>query len=294
MISFSKLGHYGRLGNQLFQYAFLRTAAARLGTEFYCPKWDGDNIFDLDDTETRAKIPTGITRIFDQGPQAGFTIEALSIGNHTEIQGHFQSEKYYPNRETVLDWYAFKDEIKSAIARAYPAAYMQDVVSLSLRIDTDYANTREYFPLCPISYYQKALEMLGGRPPLLVFADRPDLAKEFFSPLAKQEMRFVTDLGAAEQLFLMTQCRANVIINSTFSWWGAWLNRNPDKAVISPSDWCRPGVPNGNRDTLCNDWVKLRSTIPIWDNFQVWRLRHPLATLKRVQSRVLRRRAGGA
>ena len=49
MLSFSKLGNYGRLGNQLFQYAFLRMTARRLGTQFFCPKWDGDDIFNLND-----------------------------------------------------------------------------------------------------------------------------------------------------------------------------------------------------------------------------------------------------
>jgi hypothetical protein len=49
MISFPKLGNYGRLGNQLFQYAFLRSSARRLGVQFHCPKWDGGDIFDLDD-----------------------------------------------------------------------------------------------------------------------------------------------------------------------------------------------------------------------------------------------------
>ena len=67
MISFSNLGNHGRLGNQLFQYAFLRTTAARLGTEFYCPQWDGDEIFDLHDREERVAMPSGITKNFVQG-----------------------------------------------------------------------------------------------------------------------------------------------------------------------------------------------------------------------------------
>ena len=49
MISFSKLGSFGRLGNQLFQYAFLRSTAARLGTRFHCPQWIGDRVLHLDD-----------------------------------------------------------------------------------------------------------------------------------------------------------------------------------------------------------------------------------------------------
>lgn len=290
MISFPKLGNYGRLGNQLFQYAFLRTSAARLGTRFYCPQWDGDAIFDLCDGHMRSASSSGIKKYFDPDPQAGFATAALAISDNTEIQGFFQSEKYYSDREEVRNWYTFKSEVKMPVDKLYSREYLRDVVSLSLRIDSDYANTREYFPLASISYYQEALGKLEGEAPLLIFADRPDLAKEFFEPLGRRDMRFVNDLGAAEQLYLMTQCRANVIINSTFAWWGAWLNRRPDKTIVAPMEWCRPGVPNAISDILCDDWVKVRSTIPLWDHFQLWRLRHPLATLRRVQAKRRARR----
>lgn len=290
MISFSKLGNYGRLGNQLFQYAFIRTTANRLGTEFYCPRWDGDDFFDLHDSNTRVASPSGITNKFDPGPQAGFTAEALKILNHTEIQGFFQSEKYYNDKETVRNWYSFKEAVVAPVNKVYSSEYLRDVVSLSLRIDSDYAATREYFPLAPIAYYQRALQRVDRNAPLLIFADRPDLAAEFFKPLGARDMRFVTDLGTAQQLYLMTQCRANIIINSTFAWWGAWLNRRPDRSVIAPNEWCRPGVPNSISDILCDDWIKERATMPVWDNFQVWRLRYPLATLKRIQAR---RQQGG-
>ena len=109
MISFSKLGNYGRLGNQLFQYAFIRTTAARLRTQFYCPKWDGDDFFSLHDTDERATVSSGITNSFDPGEQAGFIAEALEVDDNTEIQGFFQSEKYYPDNEVVRDWYTFRE-----------------------------------------------------------------------------------------------------------------------------------------------------------------------------------------
>jgi len=290
MISFSKLGNYGRLGNQLFQYAFIRTTAARLGTQFYCPKWDGDDFFSLRDADERATVSSGITKSFDPGEQAGFIAEALEVDDNTEIQGFFQSEKYYPDNEVVRDWYTFREQIAAPVDKSYSADYLREVVSLSLRIDTDYANTREYFPLAPISYYQNALKKVDAKAPLLVFADRPDLAREFFKPLGVRDLRFVTDLGAAQQLYLMTQCRANVITNSTFAWWGAWLNRRPDKSVIAPNEWCRPGVPNAISEILCDDWIKVRATIPVWDNFQVWRFRHPIATIQRVQAKRRQRR----
>jgi hypothetical protein len=285
MISFSRLGSYGRLGNQLFQYAFLRITARRLGVQFYCPRWDGDEIFDLNDEAERAPAPQGINREYDAHPEPGYTKEALNVEDHTEIRGNFQSEKFFPSRELILGWYTFKASIKEAVARRYSQASMLNTVSLSLRIDGDYANTREYFPLYPPSFYERALRIVNPQGQILVFADRPDLARDFFRPLRHRDLRFVDDLKGPEQLYLTSQCRANVITNSTFSWWGAWLNDRVDRTIVSPSTWCRPGVPIGITDVLCEDWVKVRGTMPVWDHFELWRVRHPLATIRRIRAR---------
>ena len=86
MISFSRLGDYGRLGNQLFQYAFLRTTALRLGVKFYCPEWIGDSIFLLNDENEKAKEPVGIYRTYvEPSDNPGFNESAMRIEDGTEI-----------------------------------------------------------------------------------------------------------------------------------------------------------------------------------------------------------------
>jgi hypothetical protein len=286
MISFSKLGNYGRLGNQLFQYAFLRTTARRLGTQFFCPKWDGDELFNLNDEGERASEPSGIIHHFDAHPQPGFTSEALSIEDHTEIQGYFQSEKYFSDKRLVREWYRFNNEIVTKVEKLYGDILQRDCVSFSLRLDTDYSSTREYYPLYQLSYYKKALNVIKPQGPILVCSDRPDLAREFLRDFQGPEFIFVDDLDGPQSLYLMTQCRANTITNSTFSWWAAWLNAHPGKTVVAPAAWCRPGVPNQIEDIICDGWVKISGTHPILDHFQVWRIRHPVATVNRVLSRL--------
>jgi len=218
MISFSKLGNYGRLGNQLFQYAFLRIAARRLGTQFFCPKWDGDEIFNLKDEGERASEPSRIIHHFEPHRQPGFTSEALSIGDHTEIQGYFQSEKYYSDKGLVREWYRFKNEIVTEVEKLYGDILQRDCVSFSLRLDGDYVYFREWFPLYPLSFYKKSLSVINPQGSILVFSDRPDLAREFLRDFQGQELIFVDNLNAPQQLYLMTRCRANTITNSTFAW----------------------------------------------------------------------------
>ena len=287
MISLARF--YGRIGNQLFQYAFVRATAARLGTTFYCPPWEGDSIFDLADAGERASEPRGITRVFDADPEPGFTPAALDVVDGTEVRGFFQSERFSPDKSLVRSWYTFKPEVVAAASEKYPLDAVHEAVSLSLRIDHDYAGTREYFPLYPLSYYQKGLEAAEAGRPVLVFADRPDLAKNFFRKLKGHDLRYVEALGGAEQLFLMSQCRANVITNSTFAWWGAWLNRREGHRIVAPSVWIRSGVPHGVSDILCDEWIKVPGTLPVWDHFQAWRLRHPVATVKRITNRLFSR-----
>jgi hypothetical protein len=80
MISCKKLGkpELGRLGNQLFQYVFLRLTARRLGVKFYCPEWIGDEIFELDDSSERSDNPENITKFYNEPKNYfGFNENAL-------------------------------------------------------------------------------------------------------------------------------------------------------------------------------------------------------------------------
>jgi len=290
MISFSKLGSYGRLGNQLFQYAFLRSTAERLGTRFYCPTWEGDTLFDLNDTHLRADQPEGIVRTFGPPHQAGFFQGGLAIEDGSEIEGFFQSEKFFHSRAAVKQWYSFKTELAARALRHLPQVQFENAVSLSLRLDDDYAATREFFPLYPLSFYRRALQMARPYGQVVVFADRPDRARRFLASLGR-DLIFPENIPPHEQLYLMSRFRDNVITNSTFAWWGAWLNANADCQVFAPSHWCRPGLPNVIDDILPESWTKVRATTPVVDHFLTWKLLHPVSTVTRLWAKARARMA---
>lgn len=289
MLTFTKLGNYGRLGNQLFQYAFLRTHARQLNTTFWCPHWDGDDIFDLGDDHERAAQPAPTQHFFDPGKEAGYCKEALSIQDRTEIQGFFQSERYYTSAQTVRDWYAFKPDIVRSALQRHPGVPFSQAVSLSLRIDADYNNTREFFPLYPLNYYRKALALYPDSAKVIVFADRPDLAKAYFGDIAQnRDLYFIENTPPAEQLYLMSACGlGNIITNSTFAWWGAFLNADPQARICTPTEWTRPGVPQPIADITPASWTHIASLHPVFDHFQFWRLRHPVSTMKRLRTKLL-------
>lgn len=285
MITFSKLGNYGRLGNQLFQYAYLRSMAQKLNTNFWCPEWEGDRMFELEDESVRVRIPPDkFGNLFDQGAQAGFSKDALNVTDGVDVQGYFQSERYYKSRDLVKTWYRFKTDIKNGASEKFDVSLAGESVSISLRLDSDYAKTREFFPLYPPKFYSEALEKINGAKRVLVFADRIDLARNYVEKVsARLPFVFVKKLSPAEQLWLMTQCRCgNILTNSTFSWWGGYLNENKNAPVIVPTEWVRPGVTVPIVDILPDDWIKIKALRPILDNFKVWRLTHPVETIGRV------------
>jgi len=271
MITFTRLGQkeMGYLGNQLFQYTYLRTAARRLGVKFYCPPWVGDEVFHLNDKDERAQAPEGISRFYEEPVNdCGFKEEAMQIQDETNVNGFFQTEKYFDNKDEIRSWFMFKEKITKVKERFQHIDFEQST-SLSLRIDDDY-NEREKFPLYPLNYYRKALRLVSHKKYILIFADRQDRAQKFFSNLGYRNTIFMKDLDPYEQMHLMTQCHNNIITNSTFAWWGAWLNARKDKIVILPEEWFRPGGQCKNPDIACENWVAVKGLHPIFDHPAVW------------------------
>lgn len=137
----------------------------------------------------------------------------------------------------------------------------ENVVSLHVRRG-DYYSNKEYESIlggvCDISYYQRALKYFttnfGNSIKLLVFSDDVDWVKENMPFLNDYEALYSDSNSDIQDLYLMSQCEHNIICNSTFSWWGAWLNANSSKIVVMPEFWFK-NVPS---DSYCvPGWVRV-------------------------------------
>jgi hypothetical protein len=113
----------------------------------------------------------------------------------------------------------------------------------------DYVQKAGFHPPCSIEYYEKALSMIEGN--VLVFSDDLDWCKETF---LGDRFTFISGNRDYQDLFLMSMCKNNIIANSTFSWWGAWLNTNLNKKVIAPSEWFGPHLKESSDDIYPNTW----------------------------------------
>src|SRR5712692_8843827 len=187
MISFKTLGQYGRLGNQLYQYAFLRTTAQRLGVKFFCPEWRGDKIFLLNDEQERSRVPAPMKTLYRQPLEdCGFCDSPLHIEDGTEIIGFFQAERYF-DRGKVTRWYTFRPESVRAAQESYRHIDLAQCTGIHLRFGDMKANPN-YVVLSP-RYYARALSRVRHRQHVLVFSDDTDAARKHLRGVREFSLR---------------------------------------------------------------------------------------------------------
>jgi hypothetical protein len=259
MLAFNHLGHLGRLGNQMFQYASLRGIAANRGYDFGIPDSDGSNewaehqlfqVFDLVGLNRRnvGYLDGGHAPI---AKEVTFTFDELLFNqcpNDVSLWGFFQTEKYFKHIEQEIRRdFTFRPEILNPCAE-----FMEenpDCISLHVR-RTDYIPNKANHYNLGLDYYKKALDRFPTHRKVLVFSDDTDWCKE--QELFSSDRFMISESGYnAADMCLMTFCTSHIIANSSFSWWGAWLSGSKD--VIAPVKWFGPN----NLDKSTSDLIPL-------------------------------------
>jgi hypothetical protein len=276
MLTFNKLGHYGRLGNQMFQYASLMGIATNRGFDFgikhlnrhesvVCNPLVGPEQLDLFDAfdNLTAKDSLGILRQFDiaREPSHEFN-EAFfnEIPDGCDLVGYFQTEKYFKNcEEQVRKEFTFKDEIVSKSKEVMGGLEAKDRPTVSLHIRRgDYTKIQDFHPLCTVGYYLDALAIVGDEYYPVVFSDDIEWCK---NNLCLDEAFYSVGNNQYVDMCAMSMCDSNVIANSSYSWWSAWLNGNKDKTVVAPDKWFGKKLSHKNtNDKYCEGWIRRASS----------------------------------
>jgi len=259
MITYNNMGVYGRMGNQMFQYATLYAIAKTRGYEFGVPyslKSDNPYInFCLNEAfgNLTAHDSSNIHNP-NKAQERNFTYNAgiFGIPDHTDIIGYFQSEKYFIDyRQDLLKEFDFKSEIKNT-ANTIRQIGKKIAVSLHIRLG-DYLNLTDKHPICSMKYYEEALNQIPDNAFLFIISDDNEKATELFKDL-KRPFCIPDTKNQNIDMCLMTMCDYHIIANSSFSWWGAWLSES--KQVIAPSEWFgnAPEMPKNWSDIYCKEW----------------------------------------
>tara|TARA_B100001173_G_C16029673_1_gene566022 strand:- start:311 stop:1147 length:837 start_codon:yes stop_codon:yes gene_type:complete len=196
-----------------------------------------------------------------------------SMNNAFKFYGYYQSYKYFNKHEENIFKLIKLDEQQKEIYTKYKDIYdFENSISLHFRLG-DYKNIGpNYHPIVTEEYYEKALNKIiditgNEKQNIIYFFEQKDLSiinnKIKYLETKFTQMKFIpidTKIADYEQLLLMSLCKHNIIANSTFSWWGAYFNRNPLKNVVHPAvdSWFGPNLKKNQTHDLCpKTWIEM-------------------------------------
>jgi hypothetical protein len=193
-------------------------------------------------------------------PAGGFDTSVLEAGKNTYLVGFWQDERYFNKHQSPLRMdFSFKEALSKNAKDLKLAINRSRAISVHVR-RADYIENsviNETMEVLSPQFYERAAEQFAKKvdqPVFIIFSDDIEWCKQnlnFKHPTLFSDKR----LRDWEDMYLMSICKHNIIANSTFSWWAAWLNQNPNKLVAAPKNWFRdknlkdPELPEG--------WIKL-------------------------------------
>lgn len=188
------------------------------------------------------------------------------IGEDAYLDGYWQSEKYFlPASSEIIKSFEFVSQVSGENKTVLDDITEKQSVSLHIRRG-DYVSVPKFnkkFGVCSLEYYQKAINCIKEQvksPHFYIFSDDiPWVKNNIDSFGARNELTIVEHNNAEmdhEDLRLISHCKHNIIANSSFSWWGAWLNNNPNKIVIAPKIWFS-GVNFNTNDLIPTGWARV-------------------------------------
>ncbi len=264
MIGNNRIGCNGRLGNQMFQYASMRGIASVKGFDWVVPPENYDHTANYALFETFKMTNVQDKNIgFVEGETLKETIHCYdenlvdSCSDNTNLDGFFQTEKYFENiADEIRSDFTFKDEYLKPCKEFIDSL---DTTPIFLHVRRGDAIGKEhYHPVAPMSYYVEALKRFNKDTPCFVFSDDLDWCKSqelfksdrflFNDNIERYDYQSMDGSGSMQytllphvDLCLMSLCSGAIIVNSSFSWWGAWLQNNRGK-VIASKPWFGPSA----------------------------------------------------
>lgn len=267
----------GGLGNQLFQYALGRRLALERGTRLY---------LDISGFRTYQRHRYGLCHFTIAGTEAGsLTMLKLKVGQWLRrrpwlvmaetdqrfdpgalatplpvyLAGYWQSERYFPPTAILRQDLTLKTAPGMLYQRWLERIRSTPAVSLHVRRTNYLTMGAKLFTVCTPAYYRQAVAAISQRVKLVtvfVFSDDIAWAKANLALPTPVEFVSAPDLADHEELMLMAACRHHITANSTFGWWGAWLNPRPDKIVVTPRQWFSDPA-RSQVDLVPENWIKL-------------------------------------
>lgn len=257
----------GRIGNDMFRIACAASLAKKMKCNYkavikriplhndkysryedYLTQFK-DNILRNVDCIYEEELPSG-TELFHYDK---FKFIELPKKNNICLQGYFQSEKYF-DKDLVKDIFSITDKTKNKLLSKYGSILSKKPTSINVRRG-DYVGS-DILKCGDVPFIKKAMEKIGNDNIFLITSDDLPWCRK---NIQGNNIFYCDETVPSENLYLASLCQNNIISNSTYSWWGAWLNNAPDKKVIVESPWFFPKleIRTPSTDIIPEDWITL-------------------------------------
>lgn len=250
----------GQLGNQLFIIAATVSLALDHEVKAIFPDLieKKENNISLNYKKLFHFLPVRLpkpVRLIYKEPR--FSYDPIPYLPNMMLSGYFQSEKYFSHhKKEILELFAPPAEEKDYLSSHYADILSHPMtVSVHVRFYHEDPEGKVYHS-CGRDYYEKAMSLFPDDTLFIVFSNQMEKCKSLLSNVSKN-LRFIEGEDHFCDLYLMSLCKHNIIANSTFSWWGAYLNLNPNKQVIAPKLWFNPGYISDTKDLLPDGWIQM-------------------------------------
>lgn len=253
MVTFSQLGKHGEFGNQLFQIAATIGHAFNVKDDAIFPKWVG--LLSNDDyakyfqypilENPNLKVPKQLYS------EKSFDFNEIPQVKDLDLFGYFQSERYFENcKDIILKAFTPNENLfrhlnildyKNSVCVQLRFYDNKRPYSTGVFTPDPKDNNFYYTPEDNIQYYKHAINYFGYKKNYIVITNNTEKARQMFGEYTN--FYFFENYNYLDQFFIQTKCEHNIISNSSFGWWGAWLNKNPDKVVFAPKNWFKNDMP---------------------------------------------------
>lgn len=257
----------GQLGNNLFIVAAAQALAWDNDAGAYFPELQYNRFIDIRKTVSllhhvffRCNLSEPPSKITSHWYEPSIDYHKIPFNNGLKIHGYFPTEKYFAHhREKILNLFApHPDDLKYIRTKYHWLIDHPNTVSIQLRKYFEDPNGT-IFVQYGKDYVRKAMKHFSDNALFLVFSNDMNFAKENIPEEMLSHVKFIENEPHYIDLHLISLCKHNIISNSTFGWWGAWLNQNPSKKVITPERYYHPlkDKEHPTNDYFPDGWIKI-------------------------------------
>ena len=188
----------------------------------------------------------------------------MKVKSSTHFTGYWVCEKYFNDiRNELVKEFTPIQELDALSKICFDKLINSNSIAIHIRRG-DYVQNNlagSVLGTLKLNYYHKAFEVIKGKvlnPKWFFFSDDPQWVKDNFIINNAEFIDWNGKDNPERDIYLMANAKHNIIANSTFSWWGAWLNNNNNKIVIAPQNWYKDSEKQKNaKDIIPNDWIKI-------------------------------------